>query len=305
MDRERLREKRIGVLMGGMSAEREISIKTGRAVFDALKRLGYDVVAIDVDRDILERLVRESIDVAFIALHGRYGEDGCIQGVLEILGIPYTGSGVCASALALNKIMTKRILGAMGIATPPFDIIEPCSEADAVDISFPMIVKPVNEGSTIGVKKVEDRLGLKDAVEEARQYSSSVLVEEFIDGREITFGILDERVFPPVEIRPKEGFYDYSAKYNPGRTEYIVPAELEPEISEKAKKVAVDTYNAIGCRGAARVDMILDERGPWVLEINTIPGLTETSLLPKAASVDGIDFDSLVEEMLLSARLGG
>ncbi len=304
MDRERLREKRIGVLMGGMSAEREISIKTGRAVFDALKRLGYDAVAIDVDRDILERLVRDSIDVAFIALHGRYGEDGCIQGALEILGIPYTGSGVSASALALNKVMTKRVLRAMGISTPPFEVLTPDSDINLHSLTFPLMIKPSNEGSTIGVRKVEDSGGLKGAIEEAMSYSSSVLIEEFIDGREITFSILEGRAFPPVEIRPKEGFYDYSAKYTPGRTEYIVPAELEPEISEMAKKAAVDTYKAIGCRGAARVDMMLDERGPWVLEINTIPGLTETSLLPKAASVEGMDFDSLVEEMLLTARLG-
>lgn len=304
MDKDELKKKRVGILMGGMSAERAISLKTGEAIFNALKRLGYNPFKIDVDRAISRRLMEEKIDVAFIALHGRYGEDGCIQGLLEILGIPYTGSGVTASAVALNKIMAKRVFLAAGLPTPNFQVLNSPLGAGYIEIPFPVIVKPATEGSSIGVKKVESVETLKNAIEEVMSYSSTVLIEEFINGSEVTFGVLEGKVFAPVEIRPRQGLYDYKSKYTPGMTEYIIPAPIEEEVYEGAKAIAEKAYQAVGCRGAARVDMIINGRGPWILEINTIPGMTETSLLPKAASVEGMDFDRLVEEMLLSARLG-
>lgn len=313
MEREEVKQKKIGVLMGGMSAERAISLRTGEAVFKALKRLGYNPIKIDVDRAISKRLMEGKIDVAFIALHGRYGEDGCIQGLLEILGIPYTGSGVTASAIALNKVVTKRVFIAAGLPTPIFQVLNgplPCPAGfeqrwgKDIEMPYPVIVKPATEGSTIGVKKVESVEALWGAIEEAMKYSSAVLIEEFINGSEVTFGVLEGRVFTPIEIRPIQGLYDYKSKYTPGMTEYIIPAPIGKEVCQMAKAIVQRAYQTIGCRGAARVDMVINGRGLWILEINTIPGMTETSLLPKAASGEGMDFDRLVEEILLSARLG-
>ncbi len=297
-----LKGRKVGVLMGGLSTEREISLRTGEAVFRALKGLGYRVVKIDVDREIARRLVEEGIDVAFIALHGRYGEDGSIQGLLEIMGIPYTGSGVAASAVAMNKVMAKRVFIAEGLPTPRFSIL---SSPEEVDMPYPFMVKPADQGSTIGVRKVEREEELEEALREAMTYSDTVYVEEFIEGHEVTFGIVDGRVFPPIEIRTKSSIYDYRAKYTKGMTDYLLPPTVEGEALERAREAALKAYRAIGCRGAARVDMVIDGRGPWLLEVNTIPGMTETSLLPKAAMAEGVDFPSLVEMILLGARLGG
>ena len=305
MNKNELKGKKIGVLMGGMSAERDISLKTGEAVLKALNRLGYKCAGIDVGRDIAEKLRTEEIEIAFIALHGRYGEDGCIQGMLEILDIPYTGSGVTASALSLNKVVTKRLFTSLGLPTPDFKVVSSDSPLmEDFDLPFPLIVKPVSEGSTIGVNKVEDKESLRSIIEETLKIYPALLVEEFIEGAEVTFGIMEGKVFPPIEIRPAGGLYDYKAKYTRGMTDYIVPAPLEKEICRMGEDMAIKTYRSIGCRGAARVDMLINRKGIWILEINTIPGMTETSLLPKAAGVVGVSFDDLVEEMVLSARLG-
>ncbi len=297
-----LKGRKIGVLMGGLSAEREISLKTGEAVFKALKELGYRAVKIDVGRDVVSRIMEEAIDVAFIALHGRYGEDGTIQGLLEIMGIPYTGSGVAASAIAMNKVMAKRVFIAEGLPTPRFSIL---STPEEVDIPYPFMIKPADQGSTIGVTKVEREEDLEEAMKEALSYSDTVYVEEFIQGQEVTFGIVDGRVFPAVEIRPRSSIYDYRAKYSKGMTEYLIPPAMDEDLLRRAREVALRAFEVIGCRGAVRVDMVVDGRGPWLLEVNTIPGMTETSLLPRAAMAGGIDFHSLVEMILLGARLGG
>lgn len=299
---------RIGVLMGGVSAEREISLKTGEAIVKALREKGYDVCPIDVGYDIAERLVSEQIGIAFIALHGRLGEDGTIQGMLEMARIPYTGSGVLASALSMDKIMSKRIFGSQAIPTPGFRVLEPMEETSAalekINVPLPIVVKPASEGSTIGVNIVRDRTELARAIEHARQYDRRVLLEEYIRGKEITLGVLNGQPLPIIEILPKGGFYDYRAKYTKGETEYILPPRMPQKAQEEAAMVGLQAYNALGCEGCARVDMMADERGnPFVLEVNSMPGMTETSLVPKAARFAGIEFPELVERILKAASL--
>ncbi|MBI5286570.1 MAG: D-alanine--D-alanine ligase [Deltaproteobacteria bacterium] len=294
---------RIGVLMGGMSGEREVSLKGGTAIHRALLEKGYNAIPIDVGRDVAKRLMDEGIEVAFIVLHGRYGEDGTIQGLLEIMGIPYTGSGVLASAIALDKVLTKKVLAFHDVHTPPFRVVKVGGNLyDGLleDIGLPLVVKPSCQGSTIGVTVVREREGLRYALEEAWRYGERAVVERFIDGREVTVGILNGKTLPIIEIRPKTGIYDYRSKYPEGRTEYIVPAVLEKGIEERVKWVALEAYNALGCRVVARVDIMLDRSGnPYVLEVNTIPGMTELSLVPKAAACAGMGFSDLVEEILL------
>ncbi len=304
------KRKKIGVLMGGLSAEREISLLTGNAVLSALIEMGYNACSVDVGRDVAQSITEERIDVAFIALHGRWGEDGTIQGMLEIMGIPYTGSGVLASALAMDKPMTKRVLNFHKLPTPRFEVVSGLKELkERTRLGFPVVVKPVSEGSTIGVSVVEEREGLADAIEEAGRSGSHVMIEEFIDGSEITVGILNGQPLPVIEIIPSSGFYDYKSKYTSGMTEYILPPRLTRNQSLEAQGLGLKTYRAIGCHGAARVDMILTSKGDFdivehsILEINTVPGMTHTSLLPKAAGHAGFSFDSLVEEILKSAKL--
>lgn len=306
-------DRRIGVLMGGDSAEREVSLRSGAAVCNALKAEGYDVVAIDAGRDICEVLRRERIDVAFLALHGGTGENGAIQGLLEVLGIPYTGSGVLASALAMDKEATKKVFCYHGIPVAPFGIIRrppsaagrPASIAELrtlnAEISFglPWVVKPSAEGSSIGVNIVRDEAELSQALVEAFSYGDRVIIEQYIEGAEIQIGILNGRNLGAVEVRPKVGFYSYEAKYTPGLTEYILPPEIDPDVLDRAGCVAVSAHEALGCRGATRVDLIIDPSGnPYVLEVNTIPGMTETSLLPKIARLAGLDFHALIREIL-------
>lgn len=308
------KQKKIGVFMGGLSAEREISFSSGNAVLSALAERGYNTCSIDVDKDVAQRVSEERIDAAFIALHGRWGEDGTIQGMLEIMAIPYTGSGVLASALAMNKPMTKRVLNFEKLPTPRFQVLDGKEMSKGgfkkrIELRFPVVVKPVSEGSTIGVSIVEDEEGLADAIEEAGKSTGQVMIEEFIDGREITVGILNGHPLPVIEIVPRGGFYDYKSKYTRGMTEYILPARLTRDQLFKVQDVGLKAYQVIGCHGAARVDMILDSEGdsnvpkPNILEINTVPGMTPTSLLPKAADHAGLSFGSLVEEILKSARL--
>ena len=312
MDRETLKTKTIGVLMGGLSGEREISFRSGENCFRALEKLGYRVVRIDAVRDVAQKLDEAGIEVAFLALHGRFGEDGTIQGLLEIMGIPYTGSGVLASALGMNKIAAKKVVRSSGIATPDFCEIgyqESAEEAAlrvVSELGLPVMIKPVEEGSSLGVVKCKDAAGLQAAIEQTRREFGAVFAERFIAGREITVGILEEdgqpRSLPILELVPKKEFYDYEAKYTKGLTDFILPAQLEPAVYRQAEQTAEAVFAAIGCRGYARVDMMVDEAGtPWFIEINTLPGMTDTSDLPAQAKAAGISYEELVELILLTA----
>ncbi|MBI3596893.1 MAG: D-alanine--D-alanine ligase [Nitrospirae bacterium] len=303
-----LTNKKIAVLMGGKSAEREISLKSGRAMEASLRRQGCTVVAIDLDETVAERLRQEEIELVVNALHGRGGEDGAIQGLLEILGIPYTGSGVLASAIGMNKVMTKCLLKAHGVPTPKYSVLRSArlsgSEFREFPVGFegPVVVKPSSEGSTIGITIVRDRASLEAAYREAFRHGEEILVEEYIEGHEATVGILQETPLPVIEIVPKGAFYDYRAKYTKEMTEYIVPARLPQEVSQRVQALALETHQIIGCRGCTRVDFRVDRSGrPFVLEINTVPGMTETSLLPKAAAAVGITYDQLVIKIVQSA----
>ena len=293
-----LTEKRIGVLMGGVSAEREVSLKSGAAVLGALKGLGYRVSGIDAGADLCEVLKKEIIEIAFLVLHGGQGENGAIQGLLEVLGIPYTGSGVLASALAMDKEATKKIFLHHSIPVAPFVVLGTRQDA-APDFPLPWVVKPATEGSSIGVSIVKDDGAAAAAVKDAFRYGDRVIVEKYIRGKEVQIGILGDRVLGAVEVRPKTEFYSYEAKYTAGMTEYILPPEIIPTLRAEAEKTALAAHQALGCRGATRVDLIIDdEDNSYVLEVNTIPGMTETSLLPKIARQSGFDFPALIEAIL-------
>ncbi|MBI2896125.1 MAG: D-alanine--D-alanine ligase [Deltaproteobacteria bacterium] len=300
--------RRIGVLMGGMSAERDVSLRTGDAVAAALAGRGHEVVKVFVDRD-LDRILRQSaIDVAFLALHGRYGEDGCVQGLLEIMGIPYTGSGVLASALAMDKLKAKELFRLHNISTAPYYVIDARRLADIEDVhgsfGFPVIVKPRREGSSIGVTRADDPQELARAAEAALQFDSEALVERFITGKEVAVAVLDGRVLGGIEIVPKKGFYDYQSKYQKGMSEYHFPARLGPTRYRGVLNLGEAAHRALGCSGATRVDLIVTEgENEYVLEVNTLPGMTPTSLLPKIAAGAGMDFGDLCEAILGSARL--
>lgn len=299
MSKATLKGKKIGVLLGGLSEEREISLKTGDAVLKALLAKGYNAVPIDAGRDIAFRLVSEKVEVAFVALHGRYGEDGCIQGLLEVMGIPYTGSGVQASSVAMDKAAAKKLFLHHGVSTP---VSFGYAGGKAVKAKLPVVVKPSTQGSAIGVTIVRKKAELAPAIAEAKRHRGEPVIEEYIEGRELTVSILDGRVLPVIEIRPKEGFYDYRAKYTKGATDFIVPAPLTKTLEKKVSKEALKAYEALRCAGAARVDVMLKKNGkPYVLEVNTVPGMTELSLFPRAASAVGMDYPALVEEMLKGA----
>jgi D-alanine-D-alanine ligase len=302
------KKKKIGVMMGGLSREREISLKTGKAILKALTEKGYHAFPVDVGKDIAETLIKEKIEVAFIALHGRFGEDGTIQGMLELMGIPYTGSGVLASALALHKIMAKKFFFCEHIPTPTYEVfyrdeIEKDSPK-AISLPLPVVVKPAREGSTIGTSIVKKEEELIPALKEAGQYDPEILVEEFMKGSEITVGILEDIPLPVIEIVPKSGFYDYHSKYTKGETEYIIPARIPREKYLYAQEISLRAFRALGCSGCTRVDLMTDEEGnPFVIDVNTMPGMTETSLVPKAAHYAGISFEDLAERILLGAAL--
>jgi D-alanine-D-alanine ligase len=304
MQRQELKQKKIAVLMGGLSAEREVSLRTGQAISQALKRCGYQVCDIDAGRDLPQQLQRAGIEVAFIALHGRYGEDGTVQGVLEMAGIPYTGSGVLASSLAMDKVATKKMLCYHGIATPDFAVIRPGQFRQDALPDYPLVVKPAREGSTIGISIAHNEQELAAGLEEAFRHDDLVLVEKFVAGAEVTVGVLDGQPLPVIQVVPKGGFYDYQAKYTPGQTEYLLPAPLPQSLYKALQNAAVQVFEAIGCRGAARVDFMVADTAFYCLEVNTIPGMTETSLLPKAAGAAGMTFDELVERILKGAALG-
>ena len=299
-----IRQQHIGVLMGGCSSEKEISLKSGTGVVRALTEAGCKVSSLEIateNPDDITTLVRSAkIDVAFIALHGRFGEDGRIQKILEGIHLPYTGSDSVASGTAMNKLATYHVLQANHIRVPQFFDFQKSDEKKVVSkvkMAFrgnPIVVKPVSEGSSFGVTVVFDYQKLLDAIHDAFSYGDQILVESYIQGKELTAGILGNTLLPVVEIRPKNPFFDYKAKYQTGMTEYIVPAEIDPVIARQVQQIAWRVHRSLGCRHLSRVDVLLDGRNiPWVLEINTIPGMTATSLLPKAASAVGIDFKNL------------
>ena len=302
-----LTDKRIGVLMGGKSTEREVSLRSGKAIYTALKDAGYDVVAIDTGPDICEALQREKIGIAFIALHGGHGENGAVQGMLEVLEIPYTGSGILASALAMDKEASKKIFLYHKIPVPPSTVLSKEQRAKSINslhigFSMPWVIKPATEGSSIGVNIVRDEGQVRPSVEKAFALSDRVIIEKYIEGREVHIGVLNNKALGGVEVRPSLEFYSYEAKYQPGLTEYILPPEVNNTTYEKAKETALSAHIALGCRGATRTDLRIDKDGnPHVLEVNTIPGMTETSLLPKVAKLAGLDFPALIEEILRGA----
>jgi D-alanine-D-alanine ligase len=304
-----LKNKRIGVLMGGLSAEREVSLRTGAAVAKALRSLGYDVVGIDVGKDLPARLVAEKVEVAWIALHGRYGEDGCLQGLLESMFIPYTGSGVLASALGMEKVYAKQVFTHHGIPTPPYRVFNEAASAsaavDSLPFPFPVVVKPSREGSSVGVHVCKTKEAYLAAVADASQYAGFLLVEQFIKGREVQGAVLDDEALGVIEVVVAREFYDQDAKYKAGSgTKYLFPAPLPADQYARVNEVCLAVHKALGCKGASRSDVIATESGDvFVLEINTLPGMTETSLLPKIAAGRGIDFPALCERILLSASL--
>ena len=298
-----LTDKKIGVLMGGISSEREVSLRSGGAVFNALKKLGYNAAAIDAGPNICEVLKKEKIDIAFIVLHGGWGEDGSIQGLLEVMGIPYTGSDVISSAVAMNKAASKKIFIYHKIPVPPFTVIHRFTDSPIYpSFEMPWVVKPASEGSSVGVSIARDKGQIESALKNGFSYGNEIIIEKYIEGREVHIGILNDRALGGVEVKTSLEFYSYEAKYTAGLTEYILPPKIDEAVYMKAKDIALSANRALGCSGATRVDLRIDKDGnPYVLEVNTIPGMTETSLLPKIAKEAGLDFPALVEEILKDA----
>ena len=304
------KKSKIAVLCGGMSSEKEVSMRSGKGCYEALKRLGFEnAELVVVDENISETLKKGNYDYAYNALHGKYGEDGCIQGILEILKIPYTGCGVMASAVCMHKEYTKRILSTTDI--PLIKSVYVQKGEDVVEktkkLKYPLITKPVCEGSSFGMTKVNTPDELQAAYEEAAKYNPDVLIEEYLVGVGCTVGVLEKNGKPfateILELRPKNEWYDYEAKYTKGMTEFILPAELSAEMTRKVKDFAVKAYTTAGCSGVSRVDFLVVNDIPYVLEINTSPGMTETSDLPAQSEVMGIDYDNLVLLILNSAGL--
>ncbi len=295
--------------MGGTSSEREISLVTGGAISNALKKMKYQVIDIDLKGKISEALKKNPVDIIFNALHGRFGEDGVVQSVLEDFKIPYTGSGVLSSAIGMAKAFTKDILISHGVVTPQYDLWLTQKESlktflARLKMEYPLIVKPEAQGSTVGMTIVKEPHKLKDALEYAAKYDHVVIIEKFIEGREVTAGVLNGKALPLIEIKPKSGFYDYESKYTKGKTEYLCPAPIEEEFAKKIQKQAVYIFEKLRCRGCARSDFIVTQHDEiFFLEINTLPGMTSTSLVPKAAAQLGLSFEDLVEEILNSAAL--
>lgn len=313
-------KEKIAVLMGGRSLEREVSLRSGQRVADALAESGYRVLALDVTPELVETLRRERPDAAYIALHGKYGEDGTIQELLEFLGIPYTGPGVVASALAWDKSVSKRLLRENGVPTPDWvtftaDAFKEMGAATALDLipdavgGFPLVVKPAEQGSALGLTRVDAAEGLAEALLSALSFGPSAIVERWIDGAELAVSVLDlgegPQVLPPVEMVAKSGLFDFSAMYTPGETDYYVPARLTPGVDAEVRRLAEKVHTTLGCRHVSRVDMVVAADGtPYVLECNTSPGMTETSLLPMAAEAVGVGFQELVEKLARAALDG-
>ncbi len=295
-------DKKIGVLLGGLSSEREVSLSSGNAVLKALRETGYNAVAIDVGRDVAEQLRQNRIEIAFNALHGKYGEDGAIQGLLEVMGIPYTGSGVLASAIGMNKTVSKQVFRSQGLFVGPYAVFSGnAGKVDAVldRIGYPAVIKPHAEGSSVGVSLVYKKGEAAAAVDLAFKYGNEILIEKFIKGREVQVAVLGERALGAIEIVPKRAFYDYTAKYEKGMSEHFFPARIPDAVYKQTLDAGLTAHRAIGCRGYSRVDFIVDDAGmPYILEVNTLPGMTATSLMPEIARGVGIAFPDLLEEIL-------
>ena len=299
---------KVVVLMGGDSAEREISLQSGRAVLQALQAAGVDAHALDTaGADLPAALHVAAYDRAFIALHGRGGEDGVIQGLLETLAIPYTGSGVLGSALAMDKLRTKQVWQSAGIPTPAFALLERAADVAAVQdtLQYPVIVKPAHEGSSIGISLVKTADGLAEAWQLAAEHDSSVIVEQWIEGGEYTAGILDGEVLPLIRLETPHTFYDYAAKYTADSTRYLIPCGLDEDSEKRLQGNALAAFRAVGAHGWGRVDFMLDAVGePWFIEVNTVPGLTDHSLVPMAAAAAGMDFSRLACRILDTTLAG-
>jgi len=302
---------KVAVLKGGSSLEREVSLRSAARVEDAVGELGHQAIGIDVGQDLVDRLREERPDVVFIALHGPGGEDGTVQELLEILDLPYTGPGVAACALCMDKVAAKHEMRAAGIPTPDWAAFNATAfrelgAADTLDeiearLGFPLVVKPASQGSSLGVEFAATRDEVPEALLAAFSYDDRVLLERYVRGRELAVSVLDGEALPIVEAIPREGdFFNFEARYEIGRTDYVCPPELPEEVP--VRELATRTYETLGCSGFARVDLILGDEGPRVLEVNAIPGLTDTSLFPMAAEAAGIDFTSLVERIVASAR---
>jgi D-alanine-D-alanine ligase len=298
---------KVAVLMGGASAEREVSLKSGTRVLAALRGKGVDAHGVDPVDGGLQNLLRGGYQRAFLALHGGDGENGTVQGVLEWLRIPYTGSGVLGSALAMDKLRTKLIWQALGLPTPAFEVLEPNKEFGevATRIGLPLMVKPASEGSSIGMSKVTAADALEPAFREAVRYDRRVIAERFVDGHELTVGILAERSLPVIRLETTREFYDYQAKYIDDDTRYFIPSGLDSFKEERVQKLAIEAFKALGCRGWGRVDLMIDRSGsPYLLEVNTAPGMTDHSLVPMAARATGIPFEDLCVHILGDAHVG-
>jgi D-alanine-D-alanine ligase len=306
--KEELKKKRIGVLLGGMSAEREVSLMSGRAILKTLVDLGYEAVPVEADENVAQCLREDKIEAAFIGLHGSLGEDGSVQGLLEMMRIPYTGSGILASALAMNKAVSRQIFQQNGLPVPRslFLAEQPEGGMERLKIPFPLpiVIKPCQEGSSVGVTILSDPQDLRPAAEKAFGFGGGILVEEFVKAREIQVGILDEAALGAIEIVPKVEFYSYEAKYTDGLAEHLFPAPLPKMEYQKALDLGVQAHRLLGCEGGTRVDLLYREPGEFfVLEVNTLPGMTPLSLLPEIAKGVGILFPDLVERILMGARL--
>jgi D-alanine-D-alanine ligase len=298
---------KVAVLLGGKAAEREVSLKSGALVLAALRARGVDAHAFDPAEKGIEDLIAGRFERAFIALHGRFGEDGTLQGALEWLGIPYTGSGVLACALAMDKVRTKLLWQAGGIPTPPHELLDARADlmAVAARLGMPLMVKPVNEGSSIGMSKVHASGGLDEAYTLAVNYDRTVIAERFIEGQELTAGILGEDPLPLIRIETPRDFYDYEAKYVADDTRYLIPCGLSPARERELQALCLRAFRALGCRGWGRVDLMLDAAGdPWLLEVNTVPGMTDHSLVPMAARAVGLSYADLCLKILELAHVG-
>lgn len=317
-------KKRIGILMGGQSSERDVSMRSGLAIYQSLHDLGYNAVLIDVGKDIVSVLKKEKVKLAFLALHGGIGENGAMQGLLEVLGIPYTGSGVLASAVAMDKEASKRIFSYQGLPVAPFFAVKKVDkkgkrgergklqykERDIAGdyiyphipeppFELPWVVKPAAEGSSIGVSIVKEKDELAPCLGKTFSFGRKVMVEKFIKGKEVHIGVLGDKPLGGVEVRPSLEFYNYEAKYTSGFTDYIIPPEIDETTYENTKSMALKAHLSLGCSGATRVDFMIDENNsPYILEVNTLPGMTATSLLPKIARSAGLSFNDLIEEII-------
>jgi D-alanine-D-alanine ligase len=297
-----LKQQRIGVLMGGPSSEREVSLNTGRGVHAALVGLGYDAVAVDWTGDLAAQLRAAGVAVVWNALHGTFGEDGAVQGLCEVLGLPYTGSGVTASAVAMDKVLSKRLFAAAGLAVPEWRLV--ATPADCAPLGLPCVVKPSREGSSVGVTIVHRADELAPAIAAAARCHGEVLCERYIKSREVQVGILDDAPLGTVEVRPAVEFYDYAAKYQRSDTQYLCPAPLPPADEAALRTLGLKAHQALGCTSYSRVDFLVPESGaPCLLEVNTLPGMTATSLIPKMGAQAGLSYAALCERILVGARL--